>query len=299
VIEIVTAPPYLTVQDAGRLGHRASGVPVSGAMDSVAMAHTNSMVGNVPGAATLEWALGGGVIRFTDRHRFALGGAGAEATLDGKPIGTDRPYDAAAGAVLAVRRFTAGRFLYVAIAGGIDVPVVLGSRSTYLPARLGGHHGRRLASGDRLPIGAIPRDTARDSAAPATPRPSLTSHRGGRAPLRVIRGPDVNRFTADGWRTFVSEPFRVSIASDRTGYRLDGPVIERMGADDGLSTPVCPGVVQVPPLGRPLVLMADAPTIGGYPMLAVVSSADLSRLAQCKPGDIIRFSEIPVDTANR
>jgi antagonist of KipI len=290
MIEIVTASPYLSVQDQGRVGHRASGVPVSGAMDRATVERINGVVGNDPGAAALEWALGGGAIRFTDGHRFALGGATADAMLDGRPIAADTPYDAPTDAVLTVGRFTAGRFLYVAVAGGIDVPMILGSRSTYVPARLGGHEGRLVRSGDRLPVGRATRVTVRGA-----PRRAVEG-----TPFGVIRGPDANRFTVSAWRTFVSEPFRVSVASDRTGYRLDGPVIERIAGDDGRSTPVCPGVVQVPPTGQPLVLMADAPTTGGYPMLAVVSSADLSRLAQCNPGDIIRFTEMMLDaTANR
>lgn len=293
MIEIAAAPPYLTVQDRGRVGHRASGVPVSGAMDRAALDTVNGAVGNDPDAATLEWALGGGAIRFVDHGTFALSGATAEATLDGRPIGADAPCDAPAGAVLTIGRFTAGRFLYVAVAGGIDVPIVLGSRSTYVPARLGGHHGRLIRSGDRLAVGTRRGEAPRIE--DQTRTPGVTSAASDVRPLRVIRGPDAARVTPSGWSAFVSEPFRVSLASDRTGYRLEGPRIERTGAEDGPSAPVCPGVVQVPPSGQPIVLMADAPTIGGYPVLAVVSSADVSRLAQRNPGDIIRFSEITLE----
>ena len=271
------------MQDRGRLGYRSSGVPVSGAMDAVALDIANRAVGNVPGAAALEWALGGGVIRFTDRSRFALSGATAESMLDQQRIDGDRAYDATAGAMLTIGRFTTGRFLYIAIGGGIDVPIVLGSRSTYTPARLGGHHGRLIRTGDRLLVGELP---SREAG-----RATIDRQIAHDAPLRVMRGPDANRFTLDGWRIFVSELFRVSTASDRTGYRLDGPLIEGTGTDSGPSGPVCPGVVQVPPSGQPLVLMADAPTIGGYPVMAVVSSADLSRLAQRRPGDEVRFTE--------
>lgn len=274
MIEIVTAPPFLTVQDRGRFGFRASGVPVSGAMDVDALDAANRAVGNDPDAAALEWALGGGVIRFLDAHAVALAGAEVEARLD--------------DAGLTVQRIVAGRFLYIAVAGGIDVPLVLGSRSTYLPARFGGHEGRLLRSGDRLHV-----RTARPSHAGA-PSPRQPERD---APLRVIRGPDAHRFTPRGWATFVSEPFRLGVASDRTGYRLEGPSIERIGRDDGPSTPVCPGVVQVPLNGQPLVLMADAPTVGGYPIIAVLTRSDVSRLAQCNPGDTIRFDEITGDTA--
>jgi antagonist of KipI len=282
VIEIVTAPPYLTVRDRGRFGHRASGVPVSGAMDVEAMDAANSAAGNDPGAATLEWALGGGVIRFTVASRIALRGATAEAMLDEERIGNARAHDVGPGAVLRIGRFTAGRFLYIAVRGGLDVPIVLGSRSTYVPARLGGHEGRLIRTGDRLAVGTTPGD------------PSVAAHayhRAAATPLRVTRAPDANQFTRHGWTTFVSKPFRVSTVSDRTGYRLEGPAIDRTAWESGPSTPVCPGVVQVPPSGQPVVLMADAPTIGGYPMLAVVSSADLPRLAQCRPGDTVRFTD--------
>jgi 5-oxoprolinase (ATP-hydrolysing) subunit C len=265
------------------LGYRSSGVPVSGAMDAVALDIANRVVGNDPGAAALEWALGGGVIRFTDRSRFVLSGATAESMLDEQRIDGDRAYDATAGAMLTIGRFTTGRFLYIAIGGGIDVPIVLGSRSTYTPARLGGHHGRLIRTGDRLPVGALQ--------ACETDRMVIDPRIAHDAPLRITRGPDANRFTLHGWTIFVSGLFRVSTASDRTGYRLDGPLVEGTGTDGGPSGPVCPGVVQVPPSGQPLVLMADAPTIGGYPVLAVVSSADLPRLAQRRPGDEVRFTE--------
>jgi biotin-dependent carboxylase-like uncharacterized protein len=259
-------------------------------MDVVAMESANRAVGNDPGAATLEWALGGGAIRFADHARFALSGAAADATLDDRHIGAGEAHDSSAGAVLTIGRFTAGRFLYLAIRGGIDVPVVLGSRSTYVPARLGGHDGRLIRTGDRLPVGE-------PAHAPSgATRVRRLAHD---VPLDVIRGPDANWFTGTGWITFVSERFRVSTASDRTGYRLEGPVIEGAGTFAGPSAPVCPGVVQVPPSGQPVVLMADAPTIGGYPVLAVVSSADLPRLAQCRPGDVVRFRDVPVNSRVR
>jgi biotin-dependent carboxylase-like uncharacterized protein len=258
-------------------------------MDVVSMDAANALVGNDPGAATLEWALGGGAIRFDRACRFALTGATADAAIDGQRVGGNAAHGAVAGAVLTIGRFSAGRFLYVAISGGIDVPVVLGSRSTYVPARLGGHEGRLIRTGDRLPIGESGRHVqTRASAAP--PR------RDDDAPIGVVRGPDADQFTLSGWTTLVSESFRVSIASDRTGYRLEGPVIERAGTESGPSAPVCAGVVQVPPAGRPLVLMADAPTIGGYPVLAVVSSADIARLAQRRPGDSVQFREVTVNS---
>jgi antagonist of KipI len=286
VIEIVTAPPYLTVQDRGRFGHRASGVPVSGAMDVEAMDAANGAVGNNPGTATLEWALGGGAIRFTVSTRIALRGATAESVLDEERIDNGGAHDVAAGAVLRIGRFMTGRFLYIAIRGGVDVPIVLGSRSTYVPARLGGHEGRLIRTGDRLAVGTSAGEPSQAAHA---------YHRAAATPLRAIRGPDANQFTLHAWTTFVSKPFRVSTVSDRTGYRLEGPAIDRVGsAETGPSAPVCPGVVQVPSSGQPVVLMADAPTIGGYPMLAVVSSADLPRLAQCRPGDTVRFTDVSV-----
>jgi antagonist of KipI len=286
MIEVVAAPPYLSIQDGGRPGYRASGVPISGAMDRGALASANALVGNVRGAAALEWALAGGSIRFTAATRVALAGAIVDATLDGAPIDSGRAYAAPSGSALTISRLLAGRFLYVAVAGGIDVPLVMGSRSTYLPAKIGGHHGRLLRTGDSVPIGR-----------PTAPSILEYSRRGFEETVRLVRGPQSARLDDGQWSALLSSSFRVSAASDRTGYRLDGPSLAGAGWGTRPSAPVRPGVVQLTEGGTLIVLMPDGPTVGGYAAAAIVPSPDLAVLAQRCPGETVRFSEATVREA--
>lgn len=264
MITVLAAPPLLTVQDQGRPGARASGVPVAGAMDPLALAAANLLVGNPPDAAGLEWALGGGSIRFERAAWFALGGATAPARLEGVPVAPGLAHVATPGSVLKIGQFTSGTFLYVALEGGIDVPVVLGSRSTYLPARLGGLEGRRLRAGDRLPL---------------------------------LRGPAADLLDAAGWEQLLGAEFRVTASVSRMGYRLEGPALACHAASDRVSEPTVPGAVQVPPGGQPIILMADGPTIGGYPHVAVIPRLDLGRVAQLRPGESLRFALITTEQA--
>jgi biotin-dependent carboxylase-like uncharacterized protein len=270
MIEVATAPPFATVQDLGRFGHRASGVPVAGAMDPDALRLANAMVGNPPDAAAIECALGGGALIFRQAARYALAGA-VRAPRDGL---------ANAGDTIMFSPPVNGRFLYVAVAGGIGVPLVLGSRSTYLPGKFGGIEGRTLRVGDQLPIGG-------PSGAPVKATPVAQED----DTIRVIVGPHRNAFTPDQRARFLSAEYRVATASDRTGYRLDGPSLAGGDLGTQLSEPVCPGAIQITAGGQPIVLMPDAPTVGGYPVIGVVHSADLGRLAQRLPGAPVRFVE--------
>jgi antagonist of KipI len=285
MIEIETAPPYLTMQDLGRPGYRAQGVPVSGAMDPWALSIGNVLVGNAPGAAALEWGLGGGTVRCHASRACALAGAAVEATLDGIPMEMHRTYYAKATSILTVHRLVSGRFTYVTFEGGLDVPPVLGSRATYLPGRFGGLEGRLLRSGDRILLGVPTQPTpAAAFAVPSDLQPRYTA-----SECRIIPGPHAIMCGPRTWDQLTGSPFRIDAASDRMGYRLDGPIFE-YDADAALpSAPVCTGAVQIPRGGRPIVLMADAPTVGGYPVVGVVGSADLPILAQRRPGDEVRL----------
>jgi antagonist of KipI len=286
MIEVVAAPPYLSIQDSGRPGYRASGVPISGAMDRFALASANALAGNARGTAALEWALAGGSIRFAEATRVALAGAIVEATLDGAKIETGRARVAPAGSVLTITRLLAGRFLYVAVAGGIDVPIVMGSRSTYLPAKIGGHQGRLLRTGDAVPIGR--------AVAPSILEYSPSAFE---ETVRLVRGPQATRLDDGQWSALLASPFRVSAASDRTGYRLDGPSLAGAGWGTHPSAPVRPGVVQLTEGGTLIVLMPDGPTVGGYAAVAIVPSPDLAVLAQRCPGETVRFREATVREA--
>jgi biotin-dependent carboxylase-like uncharacterized protein len=294
MIEIVAAPPYLTIQDQGRPGHRAEGVPGGGAMDTWGHAVANVVVGNPPNSAALEWGLSGGRIRWERGGVFALAGAGVEATLDGEPVAMCRSQRAEAGSELVITRFLGGRFVYIAFSGGIGVPLVLGSRSTYLAARFGGLEGRMVRAGDRLAVGSPGELAVAGFAVPADLMP-----RYDRVEIGVVKGPHAGLFTVETWHMLTDTAFGIDAASDRMGYRLVGPPLEHAGDAALPSAPVCAGAVQIPAGGRPIVLMADGPTVGGYPVIAVVCSADLPVVAQRCPGESLRFRAVTVEDSQR
>lgn len=277
MITVDRAPPYLTIQDRGRFGYRASGVPVAGAMDQWSLAIANGLVGNDRDAAALEWAIGAGSLTFAEDSRIALAGSSAEATVAGKPVTTGSPIVVRAGDSLVVTRLVDMRFLYVAIAGGIQCEEVLGSRSTYLPALLGGIEGRRLKSGDRIPTTTVRRQNANSFRSPES-GPDYSSET-----IRVV--PAHAAFDA-----FAQSLFSVSQMSDRMGYRLETDSESRVMGESITSEPVCPGTIQLPPDGQPIVLMADSPTVGGYQVMGCVVSADIPILAQCMPGRRVMFT---------
>lgn len=286
MIRVVKAPAYATIQDLGRRGFLASGVPRAGAMDSAALASLNSLLGNNPGAAGIECALTGGQFDFQEAAMFAIGGAETSASLNGNTIESYRAYRTAPGDSLLIEAPASGRFLYLCVAGGVDCNVVMSSRSTYVPGGFGGLDGRRLKSGDVIPVGRAKgrKKPQVSDRLPESLRPPLWSE--------TIRY--VARDHGDG-STRLSGTFSVSSASDRTGYRLTGEVtIEGASVT---SEPVCPGVIQLPPGGEPIVLMSDAPTIGGYRILGAVISADLGSLAQRMPGESVTLEVVSVRSA--
>ena len=294
MITVTRAPPYLTVQDSGRMRSRASGVPQGGAIDSFALRTANALAGNQLDAAGLEWALGGGSIKFEQDAVFALSGAKAQATLSGRSVPPCTTLYARSGEELTIEQISSGRFLYLAVCGGIDVPVVLGSRSTYLPGRFGGYQGRTLKRGDSLGLGPPPSHTPAAGchcAADLLPRYEMGI-------VHVTRGTHSDLFDDDTWRTLTDSEYKVAGASDRTGYRLEGPAL-RNSVGSLPSEASCPGSIQVPGDGLPIVLMADAPTVGGYPKIAVVAEADLPILAQRSPGATIRFELITIEQSQR
>jgi len=291
MIEVVAAPPFLMVQDLGRERFRAQGVPVGGAMDPWALSTANVLVGNEPDAAALEWGLGTGTVRWHRAGSCALAGAPVEAMLDGAPVAMHTSYRVQPDSTLTVNRFLSGRFVYLATDGGLDVPLVLGSRATYLPGRFGGFAGRLLRSNDRVALAApIGRAPVAGFVVPAPLEPRYDS-----AECRVVPGPHASLFGSHGWDQLTHASFHIDAGSDRTGYRLAGHVLEH-GVDTSLaSAPLCAGAIQVPAGGRPIVLMADAPTVGGYPVIAVVGSVDLPIIAQRQLGGEVRFrsSNVP------
>jgi antagonist of KipI len=309
-LRIVRPGLLTTVQDLGRPGYQHLGVVVSGAMDALALRVANLLVGNAESAAGLEITLLGPTICFESEQLIALTGADLSPTLDGQPMPPYRPVAVRAGTVLAFGAARAGCRAYLAVAGGLAVPLVLGSRATYLRAALGGWHGRALLAGDELPVSQptaasqqlrhllAPATVARAwAAARWTPSPLLCPRLQPTPLLRALQGPEYAQFTPASQQAFWREPFLLTPAADRMGYRLQGPALTRTTAPELLSSAVTLGTVQVPPGGQPIVLLADAQTTGGYPRLAQVITADFSALAQARPGQQLRFAEVPLAEA--
>lgn len=295
MIHIERSVGYLAVQDLGRPGHRAAGVPPGGAMDPLALRLANRLVGNDDRCAALEWSVGEAVLRFARDARVAIAGAGARATVDDDPAPLWTSLQARRGSVLRLEPAPGGRFAYVALDGGIDVPVVLGSRATYLPARLGGLEGRLLRAGDALPLGTPVAAFPPEGACVAEAlRPSYDPARS----IRVVAAAQAEALDDDGWRVLLAGAHSIG-SGDRMGYRLDGPAMRPRAADAIPSEGACPGAVQLPGDGHPIVLMPDGPTVGGYVKPAVVAAADLAALAQRPAGAPVRFALVDADEARR
>ena len=303
-----------TVQDLGRFGYQHAGIVVSGAMDATALLVANLLVGNPERAAGLEITLFGPRLRFEADHLLALTGAHLSPTLNGQPVPLNRPVAVRAGAELAFGAAVAGCRAYLAVAGGVAVAPVLGSRSTYLRAGLGGLHGRALATGDALltvePAAVSAQlmhrlqQTRRQqqlaagwAAARWTPGPALCPTPQPNPVIRALPGPEYEQFSAASQSAFWQQPFTVTAAADRMGYRLQGPPLERLTTAELLSSAVAFGTVQVPAGGQPIVLMADHQTTGGYPRIAQVITTDWSALAQVRPGGVLRFAEVTLAEA--
>lgn len=284
VMEIAKPGLLTSVQDLGRHGHQPVGVPVAGPMDSFSHRLANQLVGNEAEAATLEVTLIGPELVIEAETTLAIAGAVFEVTCDGRPVPMGGSFAVQPGQRLKFGRLVQGARAYVAVAGGILTIPVLGSRATHLVSRMGGHEGRALLAGDRLPVLARP--------APRPPRKAagLNLPTGGRARLRVVPGPQDDWFRADAIRTMAGASFRISPRSNRMGYRLEGPPLARAREGELISEPVGMGAIQVPGAGEPILLMADRQTAGGYPKIGHVISADLPLAGQLAPGDFIEFS---------
>ena len=292
VIEILEGGLLTTVQDGGRLGFQSLGVPVSGAMDRAAMRAANQLVGNTSDAPVLEITLAGPRLRFLHDALIAVTGADLSLWV-AWPDGNR--FDLPGGLAIYVRRGSclgfAGRKsgcrAYLALAGGIRVPLVLGSASTCLSGGFGGHAGRRLQAGDCLAAQPLMGDTSLGAgrAWPGHLGPGYPNH----PVVRVLPGPHWHHFTHEAQAAFLSSEYMVQPASDRIGVRLKGPTLQRRISTEVISGGVTTGSVQIPADGQPIVLGADRQTVGGYPQIAVVIGADLPALAQLAPGDHVSF----------
>lgn len=291
---VINPGALTTVQDAGRTGYQASGMPCSGVMDLRSYREANRLVGNTHGEAVLEFTLLGGTYRVTENSFLALTGADMKPSLNGRPCPVNQPFPVRKGDLLMLGSAAEGCRSYLAAAGGIDVPPVLGSRSTNLKCRLGGFCGRALKTGDELPVGKsdVSWEEIKERRAEAISCPSDLT-------IRVIPGPQEDCFTANGIRSFYEEKYTVSGDSDRMGCRLLGHPIESRDGTDIISDGIVFGSIQVTPSGLPIILLADRQTTGGYAKIATVCSVDLPALAQARPGCTIQFQKISVEEAQR
>jgi biotin-dependent carboxylase-like uncharacterized protein len=282
VLTVLASGPLATVQDRGRSGFAAIGVPRSGAADAAAAGLANRLVGNDDAAAVLEVTAGGLRIRAERTVLVAVTGAPAAVTVDGRAAPFGAPSTLATGSVLGLGIPPAGLRTYVAVRGGIGVPPVLGSRSTDTLSGLG---PAPLAPGDRLPVGDLAAEEPFVDVAPVRPPSSAPV-------LRVLPGPRRDWLDPAAWTALTTQEWAVTPDSNRVGLRLAGPELTRARTDELPSEGLVPGAVQVPPDGAPVLFLADHPVTGGYPVLAVVATADLPAAGQLRPGDSLRFRAI-------
>ena len=293
-IEVLDGGLLTTVQDLGRVGAQRFGVPVSGAMDTWSLRVANRLVGNPEEAAAIEITLVGPAMRFEGPGVIALAGADLAAQIDGRPAATWQSHAIRSGATLSFAGARDGMRAYLAVAGGIDVPLVLGSRSTFVRSALGGFEGRALRAGDRVPVGRA--SVHGPAAGRSLPRDLVPSY-GRSHTLRVVFGPQDDAFTEDGVRAFLEGPYAFAPESDRVGCRLVGPRIAHRSGADIVSDGTVFGAVQVTGDRLPIILMADRGTTGGYTKIATVASVDVPRVAQARPGDRVRFERVGVGEA--
>lgn len=310
ILRVVKPGLFTTVQDLGRFGLQHVGVVPGGAMDPVSHAVANALVGNEDGAATLEITVRGPVLEFAHAALVALQGAEFAATVDGHPVPRGRPVLVGRGAILDCGPVRLGCRAYLAVAGGIAVPEVLGSRSTYVTAGFGGFEGRALKAGDRVPLadGADNLSLARGAKLGLRGKrilesvtwraPDLTLTHEPEIRVHALEGRHTELFDAPAIDAFFGAQWKVLPDSNRMGFRLGGPPLARAVPGDILSEATCLGTVQVPADGAPIVLMADHQTTGGYAKIAEVASADIPRLAQAMPGSLVRFGRVDLAIAD-
>jgi biotin-dependent carboxylase-like uncharacterized protein len=290
-LEVVAAGPGSTLQDRGRFGHQRFGVSTAGAADPLLLAASNALVGNDAYEGAVEFTLVGDTYEVAaESCRIAVAGE-SYLTIDGQPHLSWTSHRLTRGQRFRIGALASGARGYLAVAGGFDAAPVLGSVSTHLRSGLGGFSGRRLGPGDRLPL--------KLAEAPQEPERTLDPRRilACSNVLRVVLGPQQSHFTEAGVATFLESEFTVTAEADRMGYRLDGPAVEHADGFNIISDGIPLGAIQVPGTGRPIVLLADRQTTGGYPKIACLIAPDVAALSQFRPGAKLRFQAVSVEEA--
>lgn len=290
---VLTPGGYTTIQDQGRFGYQQMGIPVCGVLDAFAFQAANLLVANFINAAVMEITVMGPRLEIMAEADLAVTGAEIGMTLNDQPIEAWKSFSVKPGDILDIQQVKSGCRAYLALNGGIDVPEVMGSRSTYVGGNMGGYHGRLLKAGDVIKCGRAKRLT-RMRQTPSDMIPSYPSE----IVIRAIPGPQ-DDFFLEGLDIIFHSDFMVSTKADRMGYRLQGPKVEiRKGMPKSIiSEPTMPGGVQIPPDEQPIILMVEQ-TVGGYTKIVTVISVDLPKVAQATPGDTIRFERVSLETAH-
>jgi antagonist of KipI len=293
IFEVIRPGAHTTVQDGGRFGFQQFGVPVCGVVDSFAYRVANALVGNRKGEAVLEATILGPTLKALNQGFIAVTGGNLSPLLNNTPLPMWESVAVHPEDILQFKGVRTGCRAYISVAGGIDVPIVMGSRSTYVAGKIGGVDGRPLAAGDRLNKG--------EGTAKAGIRvpPELIPRYADDIEIRVILGPQDDYFS-DGIKNFFGSTFKVSAKADRMGYRLEGnPIPHKGGVDKSIiSEPSVPGGIQVPPDGQPIILLVEQ-TVGGYTKIATVISPDIGKVGQTKPGNRIHFRQVDLDESHR
>nr|WP_202171337.1 biotin-dependent carboxyltransferase family protein [Bacillus sp. USDA818B3_A] len=293
ILKVLKPGLQTSVQDLGRYGYQQYGISTSGAMDSYSMHAANILVGNAAGEAVLEAAMIGPELEALCDVAVAICGGDFSPKVDGEEVALWKSFLLRKGQVLTIGTCQQGARALIAIGGGIDVPFVLGSKSTFLNGKLGGYEGRALSKGDVLKGRPVIRKPFKKL------RPDLVPSYSKEITVRVILGPQEGRFTEQSIQRFFSEEFIVTPQSNRMGYQLKGPKLEHIGGPDIISDPIPLGGIQVPASGQPIILLADRQTTGGYTRIGTVISVDIARLAQAVTGTIIHFSMVSVEEAQQ
>jgi antagonist of KipI len=297
ILKVIKPGLLTTVQDLGRQGYQQYGMVVSGAMDSFALRVGNLLVGNKQGAAGIEITLMGPELEVLEDTAMAICGADLSPILDGVPIPVWKSFRAKKGQILRFGTPQKCVRAYLTVAGGIDVPVVMGSKSTYMKASIGGVEGRALKKGDTLKKekSTLPLEKLTGRGLLRTDIPAYASN----FKAKVVLGPNRDLFSEAGIETFLSETYEITTQADRMGYRLSGPKLRHVDSADILSDAIAPGTIQVPSNGEPIILLADRQTTGGYARIAVVISVDIPFIAQMMPGNKLTFEAVTVEEAQR
>jgi biotin-dependent carboxylase-like uncharacterized protein len=279
-----------SVQDLGRFGCQRYGVPVSGALDPLALRLANALVGNPPDMAALEiLALGPSFVIEADSVRLALVGSAVGLKIDGSAVPANQSATAPRGARVSIGGLTDSANCILAIEGGLDLAPCMGSRSTYARGGFGGFEGRALRQGDRVPLGR--------PAATTMPERRAAAIEYGSGPIRVVLGPQEDFFTPTAIERFFAEPYEITAEADRMGMRLEGAKLDHAKGFNIVSDGIAMGHIQVPGTGQPIVLLVDRQTVGGYPKIGAVIGVDLPRLGRMRPGERLSFARIEVEAA--